>query len=73
MTIDVMDVSGETQNGVEDNIFKLRLDQNGNNLTSNPEKQGMEKYRFERFFAFRDSVRDCMGVQNGLRTQYVVF
>uniref|UniRef100_A0A914DI00 Endoplasmic reticulum-Golgi intermediate compartment protein 3 n=1 Tax=Acrobeloides nanus TaxID=290746 RepID=A0A914DI00_9BILA len=39
MTIDVMDVSGETQNGVEDNIFKLRLDQNGNNLTSNPEKQ----------------------------------
>uniref|UniRef100_A0A914ECY5 Endoplasmic reticulum-Golgi intermediate compartment protein 3 n=1 Tax=Acrobeloides nanus TaxID=290746 RepID=A0A914ECY5_9BILA len=43
MTIDVMDVSGETQNGVEDNIFKLRLDQNGNNLTSNPEKQGINE------------------------------
>jgi hypothetical protein len=52
MSIDVMDVSGETQNGVEDNIFKLRLDQNGNNLTSSPEKQGMEKISFFEIFRF---------------------
>lgn len=33
VTVDVMDVSGDNQDDVQDDVYKQRLDQQGNNIT----------------------------------------
>ncbi|TKR81218.1 hypothetical protein L596_015128 [Steinernema carpocapsae] len=39
VSVDVMDVSTDTQNDVRDSIFRQRLDAQGQNITNEPEKQ----------------------------------
>ena len=46
-----MDVSGEQQLDVEANLFKERLDIEGNPVTAEPEKQGL--IRQQPYFTFR--------------------
>lgn len=42
LTIDVMDIGGTNQHDVRDDVFKLRLDANGNNITgAAPVRQGI--------------------------------
>lgn len=45
ITIDVMDVSSENQDNIRDDIYKLPLDANGNNLTERMQKLGEKKSR----------------------------
>ena len=45
ITIDVMDVSSENQDNIKDDIYKLPLDANGNNLTERMQKLGEKKSR----------------------------
>lgn len=41
ISVDVMDVSDGYESGILDDIFKQRLDKNGQNITeAQPEKQG---------------------------------
>ena len=40
LSLDAMDVSGEQQIDVDHNIFKQRLDMEGNEVKETPEKEG---------------------------------
>ena len=40
LSLDAMDVSGEQQIDVDHDLFKERLDKNGNKVEDKPEKQG---------------------------------
>jgi endoplasmic reticulum-Golgi intermediate compartment protein 3 len=41
LSVDAMDVSGEQHIDVDHNIFKQRLNENGTNIESTPEKESM--------------------------------
>ncbi|KAH9496622.1 Endoplasmic reticulum-Golgi intermediate compartment protein 3 [Bulinus truncatus] len=47
LSLDAMDVSGESQIDIDLNLFKKRLDQEGNLINEAPEKQTLEKSRKE--------------------------
>lgn len=49
VTIDVMSQSGESQDGIQDDVFKRRLDSQGKSIDgAKTEKQGTENQRGER-------------------------
>jgi hypothetical protein len=39
-----MDISGLSMHDVKDSVFKVRLDENGNNVDSQPIRQGLFKF-----------------------------
>uniref|UniRef100_A0A1I8AA75 Endoplasmic reticulum-Golgi intermediate compartment protein 3 n=1 Tax=Steinernema glaseri TaxID=37863 RepID=A0A1I8AA75_9BILA len=43
ISVDVMDISSDNQNDVQDSIFRQRIDAEGRNITGDPEKQAVNQ------------------------------